>query len=70
MYYFVGSSLKDINHLCDMRYEFVRDCKFREVEDNDKQSNESLKQILLEMKETLSNIESILLFEENKTAPN
>ncbi|MDE5601860.1 MAG: hypothetical protein K2J16_05125 [Clostridia bacterium] len=65
MYYFHCSSLRDINYICGMRYSFVSDCEFWELDENAGQSSQGIKEILLDMKEKLSNIESILLAEEN-----
>ena len=65
MYYFRGSSLRDISYVCSMRYDFVSDCKFWEFDVNAEQNGQGFKEMLTEMKEKLSNIESILLAEEN-----
>ncbi|MDE6060457.1 MAG: hypothetical protein K2G31_03195 [Clostridia bacterium] len=48
-----------------MRYDFVSECKFWEFDVNAEQNGHGFKEMLTEMKEKLSNIESILLAEEN-----
>ena len=68
-YFFRGSALRDIDYVCSMRYSFESDCKFWELDDNAEQTGQGFKDMLIEMKEKLSNIESILLAEEKKNAP-